>query len=201
MASLALRAIHLQVARVSGSEEECGRKPGIQNNITDLHQGWKSYLSAGLWVSCHPALPPAFLFSHQSVPKSRLATARNCGVIAPGNHWIYDSLRGAPPPGEAIWRDPRNAGDGVPYSIGAAIFPVGTPLPGCPDHAAWYPRTPQERCPYMILSSPGARIGATRRNAGDGVPYGMGRRKDWNTIYKHSSATSTNVIPISCVIQ
>ena len=29
-------------------------------------------------------------------------TARNCGVIAPGNHWIYDSLRGAPPPGEAM---------------------------------------------------------------------------------------------------
>ena len=29
-------------------------------------------------------------------------TARNCGVIAPGNHWIIDSLRGAPPPGEAI---------------------------------------------------------------------------------------------------
>ena len=49
-------------------------------------------------------LPPAFLFSHQSVPKSRLATARNCGVIAPGNHWILDSLRGALPPGEAFWR-------------------------------------------------------------------------------------------------
>ena len=30
-------------------------------------------------------------------------TARNCGVIAPGNHWILDSLRGAPPPGEAFW--------------------------------------------------------------------------------------------------
>ena len=29
-------------------------------------------------------------------------TARNCGVIAPGNHWILDSLRGAPPPGEAM---------------------------------------------------------------------------------------------------
>ena len=26
----------------------------------------------------------------------------NCGVIAPGNHWILDSLRGAPPPGEAM---------------------------------------------------------------------------------------------------
>ena len=23
-------------------------------------------------------------------------------MIAPGNHWIYDSLRGAPPPGEAM---------------------------------------------------------------------------------------------------
>ena len=23
-------------------------------------------------------------------------------MIAPGNHWIYDSLRGAPPPGEAF---------------------------------------------------------------------------------------------------
>ena len=29
-------------------------------------------------------------------------TARNCGVIAPGKHWILDSLRGAPPPGEAL---------------------------------------------------------------------------------------------------
>ena len=29
-------------------------------------------------------------------------TAGNCGVIAPGNHWILDSLRGAPPPGEAF---------------------------------------------------------------------------------------------------
>ena len=47
-------------------------------------------------------------------------TARNCGVIAPGNHWIYDSLRGAPLPGEAISRDPRNAGDGVPYGVGGA---------------------------------------------------------------------------------
>ena len=28
-----------------------------------------------------------------------------------------------------------------------------------------------------------------------------GRSRDWNTIYKHSSATFTNVIPISCVIQ
>ena len=25
-------------------------------------------------------------------------------MIAPGNHWILDSLRGAPPPGEAIGR-------------------------------------------------------------------------------------------------
>ena len=28
-------------------------------------------------------------------------TARNYGVIAPGNHWIYDSLRGAPLPGRS----------------------------------------------------------------------------------------------------
>ena len=36
-------------------------------------------------------------------------------MIAPGNHWIYDSLRGAPPRekhfGATLW----NAGDGVPY--------------------------------------------------------------------------------------
>ena len=38
-------------------------------------------------------------------------TARNCGVIAPGNHWIIDSLRGAPPPGEAILRRVAAAGD------------------------------------------------------------------------------------------
>ena len=42
---------------------------------------------------------------HQSGNRFRRAdslTARNCGVIAPGNHWILDSLRGAPPPGEAM---------------------------------------------------------------------------------------------------
>ena len=38
VASLALRAIHLQVARVSGSEEECGRKPESLYNITGLQQ-------------------------------------------------------------------------------------------------------------------------------------------------------------------
>ena len=58
-----------------GSGEECGRKPKSLYRITDLFRGWKSYLAAGLWVPGHPMLPPAFLFSHQSVPKSRLATA------------------------------------------------------------------------------------------------------------------------------
>ena len=33
----------------------------------------------------------------ESVPKSRFLPAKNCGVIAPGNHWIRESLRGAPP--------------------------------------------------------------------------------------------------------
>ena len=44
VASLALRAIHLQVARVSGSEEECGRKSESPHNLSDLLLGWKSYL-------------------------------------------------------------------------------------------------------------------------------------------------------------
>ena len=61
--------------------------------------------SGGLHISKVVTLPPAFLISHQSVPKSRLVTAMNCCVIAPGNHWIMDSLRGAPPPGEAICAD------------------------------------------------------------------------------------------------
>ena len=86
----------------SGSDEECGRKAESLYSISDLLSGCWSYECGGLQFSEIYKLPPAFLISHQSVPKSRLATARNCGVIAPGNHWIYDSLRGAPPPGEAI---------------------------------------------------------------------------------------------------
>ena len=39
VASLALRAIHLQVAP-KGSEEECGREPDGQYNLSDLLQVW-----------------------------------------------------------------------------------------------------------------------------------------------------------------
>ena len=71
--------------------------------------------------------PPAFLFSHQSVPKSRLVTARNCGVIAPGNHWIYDSLRGAPPREKRFGATRRNAGDGVPYGVDNCLATIEGP--------------------------------------------------------------------------
>ena len=51
----------------------------------------------------------------------RPMTARNCGVIAPGNHWILDSLRGAPPPGEAM-------GAAAPiHRVGAALAVVPVP--------------------------------------------------------------------------
>ena len=36
-------------------------------------------------------------------------------MIAPGNNWIYDSLRGAPPREKRFGANRRNAGDGVPY--------------------------------------------------------------------------------------
>ena len=35
-------------------------------------------------------------------------------MIAPGNHWIYDSLRGAPPREKRFGAPLWNAGDGVP---------------------------------------------------------------------------------------
>ena len=84
----------------------------------------------GLDISENIILPPAFLFSRQSVPRHRLATARNCGVIAPGNQWIFDSLRGAPPREKRFCATRRNAGDGVPYGE------VGRYTPSCSFSAA-----------------------------------------------------------------
>ena len=114
-------AIHLRVARRAGRLRPQARAAsnrrrrllasvGIREEIYKSKQHnrpppklpLRQHPGGGLHISEIITLPPAFLISHQSVPKSRLATARNCGVIAPGNHWIYDSLRGAPPPGEAI---------------------------------------------------------------------------------------------------
>ena len=90
-----------RVARVSGAGEECGRKPESPYHLTDLLQGRSSCPGVGLWIFCHPALPPAFLFSHQSVPKSRLATAS--------------------PREKRFGAARRNAGDGVPYGVGGAV--------------------------------------------------------------------------------
>ena len=84
-----------------GRVRNAGGNMKVSKKRTDLHPSRSS--RGGLQIFIIVRLPPAFLISHQSVPKSRLATARNCGVIAPGNHWILDSLRGAPPPGEAFW--------------------------------------------------------------------------------------------------
>ena len=63
----------------------------------------RQHLVGGLHISEIITLPPAFLISHGTAYGGTM-TARNCGVIAPGNHWILDSLRGAPPPGEAFGR-------------------------------------------------------------------------------------------------
>ena len=57
-----------KVARVSGSEEECGRKTESLYNITDLLLGQLSCPGAGLQFSGHPTLPPAFLFSQKNGP-------------------------------------------------------------------------------------------------------------------------------------
>ena len=76
-------------------------KPRKHNRPT-LRLDTDCRVGLGLRVSGHRTLSPAFLFSQKSVPKSRFLTAMNQGVIAPGNHWIMDSLRGAPPPGEAM---------------------------------------------------------------------------------------------------
>ena len=90
-----------------GSEEECGRKSESQHNESDLHKGRvqdempEQVLTLIIIAGCRP---------HSSSVTNRFRradslTARNCGVIAPGNHWISDSLRGAPPPGEAFgWK-------------------------------------------------------------------------------------------------
>ena len=88
------------VGGAKGRVRNAGGNMKVSKKRTDLHPSRSS--GGGLQIFIIVRLPPAFLISHQSVPKSRLATARNCGVIAPGNHWIYDSLRGAPPPGEAF---------------------------------------------------------------------------------------------------
>ena len=68
-----------------------------KHNRPTLRLDTESSMRVGLRICSHRTLPPAFLISHQSVPKNRLATAMNQGMIAPGNHWIMDSLRGAPP--------------------------------------------------------------------------------------------------------
>ena len=55
--------------------------------------------SSGFWASNAVARIP--LQSEKRSFGTAFLTARNCGVIAPGNHWIYDSLRGAPLPGRS----------------------------------------------------------------------------------------------------
>ena len=79
-----------------GSDEECGRRPESSYNITDLLHGWISLPGVGLCVSGHPTLPPAFLISHQSVPKSRLVTASPRGkrLGCSRTRRFFDSLRG-----------------------------------------------------------------------------------------------------------
>ena len=56
-----------------GSGEEFGQQSESQYQRTDLLSS--RTLGGGLQISVIVRLPPAFLISHQSVPKSRLATA------------------------------------------------------------------------------------------------------------------------------
>ena len=70
----------------------------------DLHQGSATNLRVSLIAFTNfQATARIPLQSENRFRRADSLTARNCGVIAPGNHWISDSLRGAPPPGEAFW--------------------------------------------------------------------------------------------------
>ena len=53
-------------------------------------------------------------------------------MIAPGNHWIYDSLRGAPPRGKRFGALRRNAGDGVPYGVDHCLATIERPATKSP---------------------------------------------------------------------
>ena len=109
-------------SRVGRGIRAATRKP-VQHNRPPPELPPRQHPGGGLHIFQITTLPPAFLISHPSVPKSRWATARNCGVIAPGNHWILDSLRGAPPPGEAM-------GAAAPEVL--SDRPIRTPREGCP---------------------------------------------------------------------
>ena len=71
------------MARVSGSEEECGRETKSSYNIIDLLQGWESHLAVGL------------LSFRVSNITARIPLQSKIGSEEP----IFDSF----PPGEAFW--------------------------------------------------------------------------------------------------
>ena len=86
-----------------GPGEEFGRQPNDSVYHKDLHQDSTINLRISLIVfTIFQATARIPLQSGNRFRRADSLTARNCGVIAPGNHWILDSLRGAPPPGEAM---------------------------------------------------------------------------------------------------
>ena len=124
-----------------GSEEECGRQPNDLKQPEDLHQGPITNLRKSLIAFANFQVTARIpLQSENRFRRADSLTARNCGVIAPGNHWISDSLRGAPPPGEAFWWKPatflpliRICRDTPPGVSGNAPRNMRTPGDGCPD--------------------------------------------------------------------
>ena len=94
----------------------------------------------GLYLFKTITLPPAFLISHGTAYGGTM-TARNCGVIAPGNHWILDSLRGAPPPGEAMG---AAAPEGCPYIVEKSFLV---------NHPTHQPPSSLDVCKYALAFS------------------------------------------------
>ena len=78
-------------AKIYKSEQHNGPAQGLE--IVPLSRSFR-FLSSGVTAR----IP---LQSWKSLWAISM-TAWNCGVIAPGNHWISDSLRGAPPRGKRL---------------------------------------------------------------------------------------------------
>ena len=73
-----------------GSGEEFGQESESQYKQTDLLKSRSA--GGGLQISLIVRLPPAFLISHQSVPKSRLATASPPGeAMGASRQMVFDS--------------------------------------------------------------------------------------------------------------
>ena len=112
-----------------GRVRNAGGNMKVSKKRTDLHPSRSS--GGGLQIFIIVRLPPAFLISHQSVPKSRLVTASPRGKRLVLPHQCF-----------CLW-----CGCGHPGRGGPTVSPVGNAVPGVPQTARKRPPHPGESGP------------------------------------------------------